>query len=144
DTGAIPLLAVMANHLAALQIHSGAFSTAEALIGEVGAITRATGIPHLGYSAHMLPAFRGDRRRTQAIWDSVQPGVMARGEGAAVAMDERNMALLGNGDGRYGDALAAARRACEYEEVIAYGGALVELVEAGVRGGAADEARTAL
>jgi DNA-binding CsgD family transcriptional regulator len=144
DTGAIPLLAVIGNHLAALGVHSGAFSTAEALIDEVTAITRATGIPHLGYSAYMLAAARGDRRRSQALWDTVQPGVMARGEGVAIATDARYSALMGNGDGRYGDALAAARRACEHEELIAYGGALIELVEAGVRSGAADEAAAAL
>jgi len=144
DTGAIPLLAVIANHLAALHVHSGAFSTAEALIDEVTAITRATGIPQLGYSAFMLSVARGDRRGSQVIWELAQPAVMARGEGVAVAMDGRYNALLGNGDGRYGDALAAARRACEHEELIAYGGALVELVEAGARGGAPDEAAAAL
>ena len=49
-----------------------------------------------------------------------------------------------NGHGRYGDALAAARQSCERADVMAYGRALVELIEAGVRGGQADEAAAAL
>ena len=49
-----------------------------------------------------------------------------------------------NGHGHYDEALAAARRACEHEDVIAYGWALVELIEAGVRGGQPDEAAAAL
>jgi DNA-binding CsgD family transcriptional regulator len=52
--------------------------------------------------------------------------------------------LLHNGHGRYGEALAAARQACEREDVIAYGWALVELVEAGIRAEALGEAATAL
>ena len=39
-------------------------------------------------------------------------------------------AVLHNGHGHYGEALEAAQRACEYEDVLAYGWALVELVEA--------------
>jgi DNA-binding CsgD family transcriptional regulator len=53
-------------------------------------------------------------------------------------------ALLHNGHGHYGEALAAARLACEHEDTVIYGWALVELVEAGVRGGRPDEAAAAL
>ena len=42
------------------------------------------------------------------------------------------------------EALAAARRACEHEDVIAYGWALVELIKAGVRSGQPEEAAAAL
>ena len=50
DTGALSLLPIMANYLAALHVHSGAFATAAALIDEVDAITQATGIPPLKYA----------------------------------------------------------------------------------------------
>jgi len=144
DTGALNLLAVVANHLAALQVHSGDFASAAALIDEVEAITKATGIPSLGYSAYMLAASRGDRERTRAIWEAAQASVLARGEGAAIAMDLRHSALLDNAQGRYGDALAAARKGCEHEGLIAYGWSLVELIEAAVRAGVPGEAGEAL
>ncbi|HEV2321735.1 MAG TPA: LuxR C-terminal-related transcriptional regulator, partial [Gammaproteobacteria bacterium] len=53
-------------------------------------------------------------------------------------------ALLHNGHGYYGEALAAARQACEHEDVIFYGWALVELIEAAVRSGQPEEAAAAL
>ena len=49
-----------------------------------------------------------------------------------------------NAHGRSDEALTAARRSCEHTDVVAYGRALVELIEAGVRGGHADEAAGAL
>jgi len=53
-------------------------------------------------------------------------------------------AVLYNGLGRYKDALAGARRGCEFEDLSFFGWSLAELVEAGARGGAAGEASAAL
>jgi DNA-binding CsgD family transcriptional regulator len=53
-------------------------------------------------------------------------------------------ALLHNGCGRYAEALAAARRGCEYDDVGLFAWALVELIEAGVRSGETDAACAAL
>ena len=78
DTGALTLLANMANYLAAFDVHAGDFATAAALIEEVDAITQATGIPPLKYSAFLLAATRGDRQHMEAMWD-LQP---AGGAGA--------------------------------------------------------------
>jgi len=69
---------------------------------------------------------------------------MARDEGSSLGLLSWMTALLHNGHGRYGEALVAARRACEHEDVIAYGWALVELIEAGVRVDRRDEAHAAL
>ena len=52
--------------------------------------------------------------------------------------------MLHNGLGQYPVALAAARRACEHEDLGFYGWSLAELVEAGARAGAPDEAAAAL
>jgi DNA-binding CsgD family transcriptional regulator len=143
-TGALTLLPNMANHLAAFDVHCGDFAAAEALIDEVEAITLATGIPPLKYSAYMLAAWRGDREHVRAMWDVHETGVMARGEGAAVAGAGWVGALLNNGHGRYAEALADARAACEREEVVAFGRGLVELIEAAVHTGRRDEAAAAL
>ena len=144
DTGALTLLPNMANYLAAFDVHSGDFAAAAALIDEVDAITLATGIPPLKYSAYLLAASRGDREHVRAMWDFHVTGVLARGEGSAVAGEGWMSALLHNGHGRYGEALADAREACEREEVVAFGRGLVELIEAGVRAGRLDEATVAL
>ena len=144
DTGALNLLPNVANYLAALNVHSGAFANAAALIDEVDAITQATDIPPLKYAACMLAATRGDQAQVQAISDDELPLATARGEGSALGLFWWLTALLHNGDGHYGEALAAARQACEHEDVMAYGWALVELIEAGVRVGRPDEAAAAL
>jgi DNA-binding CsgD family transcriptional regulator len=144
ETGVLLLLPGMANFLAALNVHTGAFDDAVVLIDEIDAITQATGIPPLKYAAGTLAAWRGDREELQAVADNEMPSVMARGEGLSLALLLSNTALLHNGHGRYGDALAAAEQACEHEDVIAYGLSLVELIEAAVRVGRPDKAAPAL
>ena len=142
DTGALNLLPNVANHLAALNVHSGAFATAAGLIDEVEAITQATGLPPLQYAAIMLAATRGDQ--APALFEDAWRSATARGEGSGLGLYWWVTALRHNGDGHYGDALAAAQTACEYEDVLAYGPALAELVEAAVRDGRPDDAAAAL
>ena len=108
-------------------------------------ITQATGIPPLKYAAAMLAAARGDQARRRRCSNAGRRNATERGEGSAARRQPvRLTALLHNGHGHYGEALAAARQACEHEDVVFYGWALVELVEAAVRGGRPDEAAAAL
>jgi DNA-binding CsgD family transcriptional regulator len=144
ETGALNLLPNALNYLAALNVHSGAFSAAAALIDEVGSITQATGIPPLRYAEAMLIAARGDQAQTLAPLEWGKQNSTERGEGSAIGAAFWLTALLHNGHGHYGEALAAARQACEHEDVMYYGWALVELVEAGVRDGQPGEAVAAL
>ncbi len=144
DTGALHLLPNALNYLAALNVHSGAFATAAGLIEEVGSITEATGIPPLRYAEAKLAAARGDQSQTLALLDWGRRNAADRGEGSATGGTFYFTAVLHNAHGHYGEALAAARRACEYEDVVFYGWALVELIEAGVRGGHPEEAAEAL
>jgi DNA-binding CsgD family transcriptional regulator len=144
ETGALNLLPNALNYLAALNVHSGAFATAAALNDEVDSITQATGIPPLKYAAVMLAAARGDQAQTLALLQWGRENSTERGEGSAIGAAFWLTALLHNGHGHYDEALAAARQACEHEDVMYYGWALVELVEAGVRGGRPDEAVAAL
>jgi DNA-binding CsgD family transcriptional regulator len=143
-TGALGLLPNALNHLAAFHVHAGDFVTAAALIDEVHAIEQATGLPALKYSASVLVAARGDLERLQALFDEHFWHVNQRGEGSAYGQMWRLMAQLHNGLARYGEALEHARRACEHDEVMSYGFALSELVEAAMRTGRPDEAAAAL
>jgi DNA-binding CsgD family transcriptional regulator len=144
DTGALSLLPVMANFLAGFNIHSGAFATAAALIDEVEAITQATGLPPLKYGQGILAAWRGDLAQAEPLFKWAARNAMERGEGSGYGGIRWVTALLYNAHGYYGQALAAATEACEHEDVLYYGWALVELIEAGVRGGRQDEAAAAL
>ena len=140
DTGRLSLLANSMNHLAAFHVHSGALATAEVQIDEVDAIAQATGLPPLKYSACMLAATRGDRPQMQVLWSTALLNAESRGEGAAFGMAWCLTARLHNGHGLYDRALADARRASEADDVITYGWAQAEWVEAGVRTGSLDEA----
>ena len=142
ETGALHLLPNAANYLAALNVHAGAFATAAALIDEVDSITEATGIPPLKYAEAMLTATRGDDPAGLFEWG--WRNLTERGEGSGLGIWLRLTALLHNGHGEYGKALVVARKACEREEVIAYGGGLAELIEAAVHSGQPQEAATAL
>ena len=75
DTGALTLLPNALNHLAALDVHSGAFAAAAALTDEVRLIAQATGLPPLDYSRYKLAATRGDRAAVQALVDGPIKGV---------------------------------------------------------------------
>jgi DNA-binding CsgD family transcriptional regulator len=142
ETGALGQLPVMANYLAAYHVHSGEFATAAALADEVDSLVDATGLAPLKYAALMLAAARGDQ--AQELVDFGLRSAEERGEGSGLATWWSLSALRANGHGRYSQALADARSVCGHEDVIALNRGLVELVEAGARSGADDEAAAAL
>jgi DNA-binding CsgD family transcriptional regulator len=144
ETGALHLLPNALNYLAASNVHSGAFATAAALTDEVEVLTQATGLPPLRYGACMLAASRGDDEQLRAISEASLQSALTRGEGSALGGFGWFTALLHNGHGHYREALTAARGVREHEDVIYLDRALVELIEAAVRGGHPDEAATAL
>jgi len=80
ETGALNLLPNALNYLAALNVHSGAFTTAATLTDEVDSITQATGIPPLRYAACMLAAARGDEAPALLEWS--WRNLTERGEGS--------------------------------------------------------------
>jgi DNA-binding CsgD family transcriptional regulator len=90
----------------------------------------------------MLAAARGEQ--AQSLYEQALRNGPARGEGSGMAMLGWFTSLRHNGHARYAEALADASEACERDDVIAYGRAVVELIEAAVRTGAADEAAAAL
>jgi DNA-binding CsgD family transcriptional regulator len=142
DTGALYLLANVLNYQAVLHVHSGEFAAAEALTGEIDALWEATGHAPLKLADAVLAAARGDEAGAFMEWG--WQSLAERGEGSGIGLWWWCRALLHNARGHYGEALAAAQHACEHEDVMAYGRALAELVEAGVRGGEHDEAAAAL
>jgi DNA-binding CsgD family transcriptional regulator len=144
DRGAISSLPIAATYLASLHVHEGAFGAAAALIEEADTLTKATSIAPLKYASLMLVAWRGEETEARDLIEAARRNTTARGEGMGLGVIEWATALLLNGLGRHGEALAAAQRACQHDDVGLFAWALVELIEGGVRSGAPEAAGEAL
>jgi DNA-binding CsgD family transcriptional regulator len=144
ETGALSMLPIAATYRASLHVHAGAFGAADSLIDEADAITQATGMAPLKYASLMLAGWRGDEADGLKLIEAAGLEATTRGEGMGLGVVEWATALLYNGCGRYADALAAAQRGCEHDDVGLFAWSLVELIEAGVRSGAVDAATAAL
>jgi DNA-binding CsgD family transcriptional regulator len=144
ETGALSVLPLAATYRAALHVHEGDFGAASSLIEEADAITRATGMAPLKYASLMLAAWRGNEQDALELFEAGRAEATARGEGMGLAVIEWATALLYNGWGRYAEALAAAQRGCEHDDLGLCAWSLVELIEAGVRSDQADAATAAL
>ena len=138
ETGAISVLPVAATYRAALHVQAGEFGAASALIAEADAITQATGMAPLKYASLMMAAWRGNEAEGLELIEAARLEGKARGEGMGLRALGGFTALLYNGCGRYGEALDAAQRGCEQDDVGMFGWSLVELIEAGVRCGDTD------
>ena len=144
DTGALSMLPIAATYRASLHVHAGAFSAASSLIDEADAITQATNMAPLKYASLMLAAWRGNEADGLKLIEAGRLEATARGEGMGLGVIEWATALIGNGCGRYADALEAAQRGCEHDDVGLYAWSLAELIEAGARTGATQAASAAL
>jgi DNA-binding CsgD family transcriptional regulator len=144
DAGALAVLPVALAYRAAMHVHAGEFGAAAGLIEEANAITAATGNASLAYISMMPAVWRGEEARALELISAVARDATAKGQGRVLGLAWYATAVLHNGLGRYKDALASARRACEYEDLGFFGWTLAELVEAGTHSGARDEASAAL
>jgi DNA-binding CsgD family transcriptional regulator len=144
ETGALSVLPLAATYRAALHVQAGEFGTASTLIAEAEAITQATGMAPLKYAWLMMAAWRGNEAEGLELIEAARLEGKARGEGMGLRALGGFTALLLNGCGRYGEALDAAQRGCDQDDVGMFGWTLVELIEAGVRSGATDAAVAAL
>lgn len=144
DTGALSVLPVALAYLAGARLHAGDLATAGALTDEADAITESTGYARVSYASVVLAAWQGDEAAATDRFASEVDDAVERGEGTVVAVAGYAQAVLYNALGRYDVALAGATDACATGEFGWVGWALTELVEAGVRSGARDDAATAM
>jgi DNA-binding CsgD family transcriptional regulator len=144
ETGALRVLPIAATYRASLHVHAGAFGAASSLIEEADAIVQATDMAPLKYASLMLAAWRGNEAEAVELFEAGRIEATARGEGMGLGVLEWATALLYNGGGRYAEALAAAQRGCEQDDVGLFAWSLVELIEAGVRSGATETTAGAL
>jgi DNA-binding CsgD family transcriptional regulator len=143
DAGALVELSAALNTLSVRLAWTGDSAAAAALIAEREEIVEAIGSPfHLHpFGALHLAAWQGDEARVTALIKNSLPTAVSRGAGLAVASTQWANAVLYNGLGRYGEALAAAEQASELGQELWYPLILPELIEAALRSG--QEARAA-
>src|SRR5579864_1273354 len=148
EQGALATLPGALSALAWSEVLAGRFAAAEGLGAEAEEITRATGAPALPGASELLKlgilCWRGDESRARPIAESVAAEAVARGQGLGVTLVEYLLTILELGLGRYEEARVHALRVFE-EDVLAFGtSALADVVEATLRSGDEDGARTAL
>jgi DNA-binding CsgD family transcriptional regulator len=144
ESGALAVLPLALNYRASVHVHAGEFAAAATLIDESDSIIKATGNARPWYASQLLVAWSGKEPDAS---DQLAAGLATAstyGEGRVISQAAYFTATLCNGLGRYQDALTAARRACDHDDLCVFGFALVELIEAASRSAADDIAAAAL
>jgi DNA-binding CsgD family transcriptional regulator len=143
-TGALAVLPLALTYRSGTHLHAGEFATTSAMIEEAGALNRSIGGPPLMYTQVLLAAWRGAREEATSLMEFAIPNATARGEGRGLTWCDYAWALLYNGLGEYEAALAAARSACEHDDLGLIAWALIELIEAAARSDRPDVATATL
>ena len=144
DSGALAVLPSALVFLAGTHIFAGEFATAATLLEEATSIAAATDhFAPMRYHSLSLATLRGIPADVLPNLEAAAARGTARGEGRALGMNGWATAVLNNGLGRYEEAFAAAREACEYDDLGLHGWRLSELIEAAVRCGELETADVA-
>ena len=143
ETGALAVLAVSVNVLGQAASLGGNFGEAAALVSEADAVTEATGTAVAPYGALVLAGLRGREAAAFKLIDATISEAGAGGQGTAVQYARWSKSVVLNALGRYGEALAEARRASDdTPELFVSAWSLAELVEAAQRSGDTAAARS--
>lgn len=143
-TGALAILPPAITYKAGVHVLEGEFVTAARLMEEADSISAAIGHHPMKYHKLELAAWRGDLTEAGGLIEAGMAEGAAKGEGRLLGISGYAAAVLYNSLGRYDEALAAARKACEYHDLGFYGWTLLELTEAAVRVGERDVAEDAV
>jgi DNA-binding CsgD family transcriptional regulator len=134
-SGALTVLPIALSTRLGVYMNGGEFDRAEALLGELAAVTAATGTHLPPYGPVSLTSWRGSDDSATAAIESARQELEARGEGMGLTFMDWVISVRANAHGRYDDALAAARRAHARPEELWSTLWLHELVEAAARSG---------
>jgi DNA-binding CsgD family transcriptional regulator len=137
EQGALTELRVALTARTYVLLVAGKLAVAASRIEELQAAISAADSNIASYGAVALAAFCGREAEATTVAHAVIQDAGERGEGLAITGTEWAVAVLYNGLGHYGKALAAGQRATAYpgEELGLRNWALTELVEAAVRSG---------
>ena len=96
-----------------VHLFAGELAAAASLVEEMKAVREATGSNFAPYGALALAALSGQGDEVDELIGARISEVVPRGDGLWVTVSRWASAVLGNGLGRYEQALAAARQVCE-------------------------------
>jgi DNA-binding CsgD family transcriptional regulator len=143
QTGELSALPFVLSNRSSVYTSIGELRTAAILEEELRAATEATGIAAVPYGQLSLAALRGDEAEFAELIRTAVGEAEARGEGVALTVAEFMSGTLYNGLGRYEDALAAVVPSEPFYTEGAAIWAFTELIEAAVRLGQPERARSA-
>ncbi|ORA31737.1 ATP-binding protein [Mycobacterium aquaticum] len=144
DSAALAILPRALGYRAGAHVQAGEFAAAAMLLEEADSISAATGYPLLTDHSLILTAWRGHPTDALPLIQATAERATVRGEGRLLGLTAYARAVLHNGLGVYDQAYAAAREACEYQDLGLLGWSLTELVESASRCGEPDAAKRAL
>ncbi|GAA2419057.1 ATP-binding protein [Nonomuraea africana] len=143
--GAFDLLPIVLATLGTVTTWSGEFAASAAMFAEAETICEVTGAPAAAFGPTMLACLRGDEEKAVPLIHSMITEAQVTGQGMSVTYANWVAAVLYNGLGRYGEALAAAVASSESSSDLFIAlWSLPELVEAATRTGAVEVAEAAL
>jgi DNA-binding CsgD family transcriptional regulator len=145
DAGALTALPIAFSTRAGVHLFAGEFAVAASQVAEVGSVTDATGSSIAPYAALALAALAGQEAEAFDLIEAGTKDAERRGEGEGLSFVHWAAAVMGNGLGRYADALAAAQQASEDSPADLFANwAVAEFIEAAARSGAPELAAGAL
>jgi DNA-binding CsgD family transcriptional regulator len=145
DDGALMALPIAFATRAGVHLFAGELAEVASLVAQAASVTEAIGGSFAPDGAFTLAAFRGREADASALIEAAAEDARRGGDGAGLSYLGWVAAVLGNGLGRYEQALAIAQQASEgspAQQFSSWG--LAELVEAAVRSGAPERAAAAL
>lgn len=144
ERGELTELPLALSHQIMRNFFAGEIAEAASVVAEISTINDATGANMAGYGEVALAALRGPDGASDLITTS-RDEAESRGEGSGITVASFTRAVLMNGLGQYGEALASARDAAAYPtELCGANWALPELIESAVRSGERELAAEAL
>ena len=143
--GALTALPIAFNTRVGVHLFAGEFDVAASLVAQVESVTEATGSSMPPYAALALAALRGREAEALELIEAATKDAERRGEGGGLSFVHWATAVLGNGLGRYEQALASAQQASEDSPADLFANwAVAELIEAAARSGVPELAADAL
>jgi DNA-binding CsgD family transcriptional regulator len=145
DAGALFTLPIAFNMRSTMHLLAGEFTEAASMVAQAESVIEVTGSSIAPYGALGLAVFRGQEAQAAQLIQTATDDAERRGEGRALSFIGWADAVLCNSLGRHEEALAAAQQASEDSPAVQFASwALVELVEAAVRGAVPERAAGAL